>query len=80
MIPVIAAHTPSSSSVRTYIHCIQYFINDQFQQYDYGSEAANKDKYGVPSPPKYSLDKVTCPTVIFYGENDLLCRPEVSAK
>ncbi|XP_021951697.1 lipase member K isoform X2 [Folsomia candida] len=75
-LPVVAGHTPSSSSVRTYIHCLQYFINSEFQQYDYGSADANLQAYGQPTPLKYDLTKVTCPTVIFYGENDLLCRPQ----
>jgi lysosomal acid lipase/cholesteryl ester hydrolase len=75
-LPVIAGHTPSSSSVRTYIHCVQYFINSEFQQYDYGSKELNMEAYGQPFPPKYDLRKTTCPTAIFYGENDLLCRPK----
>jgi len=76
MLPVVAGHTPSSSSIRTYIHCLQYFVNSDFKQYDYGSEAENLEAYGQAEPPKYDLSRVTCPTVIYYGENDLLCRPE----
>jgi len=74
-LPVLAAHSPSSTSVRTYIHCLQYLSKPFFRQYDYGPEE-NIQKYGQPHPKSYDVKKVTTPIVIFYGENDLLCRPE----
>jgi len=45
--------------------------------YDHGSPEANLNAYGKSTPPKYDLAKVTAPVAIFWGANDMLCRPEV---
>jgi hypothetical protein len=77
--PVLAGHTPSSTSVKTYIHCIQYFNSEVFRQYDHGSPEMNEKVYGQPTPDTYDLSKVTCPVTIFWGQNDMVCRPEVKS-
>lgn len=40
---------------------------ETFARYDYGSDDANYNKYGVPSPPNYELSLLKFPIAIFAG-------------
>ena len=46
----------------------------------YDHKDKNKKIYGRNDPPKYDLRKVTVPVAIFWGENDIICVPEVMTR
>eukprot|EP00092_Neocalanus_flemingeri_P010625 GFUD01011447.1.p1 GENE.GFUD01011447.1~~GFUD01011447.1.p1 ORF type:complete len:260 (-),score=61.54 GFUD01011447.1:51-830(-) len=75
LLPVIMSHTPAGTSSRTLLHFAQGVTSGRFRQFDQGSEEDNMDRYGSPVPPAYSLAKVTCPVVLYWGENDWLAHP-----
>lgn len=54
-----------------------YFFAGAFRKFDYGTNQ-NLRLYGSTSPPKYNLEKVKTPVIIFYSENDFLTHPTVS--
>jgi len=60
--PVYVSHYPSGTSVRNMLHWGQSVRKGTMSMYDYGSEAANMDEYGQPSPPAYNLSSID-PTV-----------------
>ena len=53
-----------------------FYSSEGFQQFDYGSEL-NQVKYSQGSPPNYDLRAVTCPTAIYWAENDYMAPPQV---
>lgn len=53
------------------------FFADGIQKFDYGNAAENLKHYNSLSPPKYELEKITCPIAIMWSENDVICTPEV---
>jgi len=76
LLPVIVGHTPAGTSSRTVLHFAQGVQSGRFREFDFGDEQRNIDEYGVASPPEYSLQHVTCPVLLYWGENDWLTQPE----
>jgi pimeloyl-ACP methyl ester carboxylesterase len=70
-LPVILAHTPTTSSTKTLIHFLQAIHSGKFRKYDYGG-FRNKFIYGQWSPPKYDLSKVKVPVALYHASNDML--------
>ncbi|KAF2365992.1 AB-hydrolase lipase domain [Trinorchestia longiramus] len=73
-LPVILAHTPAGTSLRTLLHFLQIGKADRFQDYDFGL-FGNLRRYRQTSPPAFNLTKVTAPVAAFYSENDWLAPP-----
>eukprot|EP00122_Pirum_gemmata_P001762 Pgem_evm1s1590 len=71
-LPIQLAHTPAGTSVKNVLHFALNHKNQRFGQYDYGSAALNKKKYGTSEPPLYDFDRYEVPTTLIYGTNDLL--------
>ena len=71
MIPIYLGHLPAGAATKQLLHYAQLFDSGKFRQYDYG-RAGNKKKYGQPTPPEYDLSKMTIPTFLHYGLNDLM--------
>lgn len=60
---------PSGAGYKNFFHYAQ-LINSPtptFARYDYGSDNANYDKYGVPNPPSYDLSLISFPVAVFAG-------------
>ena len=53
------------------------FTTDGMQKFDYGTEG-NRQRYGSPLPPRYPVSAVTCPTALYWTQNDHLSAPEVT--
>ncbi|CAG7722282.1 unnamed protein product [Allacma fusca] len=70
-LPVILAHTPTTSSTKTLIHFLQAISSGKFRKYDFGS-FRNKFIYGQWTPPKYDLSKVKVPVALYHAPNDML--------
>jgi len=73
-LPVIVAHTPAGASTRTVVHYAQEINSKKFLHFDWGRKE-NMIRYGQEKPPEYSLDKVTCPVVLCWSDNDILADP-----
>ncbi|KAF2887743.1 hypothetical protein ILUMI_18430 [Ignelater luminosus] len=71
LIPVILWNTPAGSSVKQLIHYMQMHLSKAFQQYDYGKQM-NLKKYGQSKPPKYHLNRVTTPHLLYRGSDDTI--------
>merc|ERR550519_2725915 len=69
------SHDPAGTSVQNMIHLAQLVRSKKFAKYDYGF-LLNVVRYGSFSPPDYKLENVKIPTVIFWGDNDILADPE----
>ncbi|KAI5646270.1 alpha/beta hydrolase fold domain-containing protein [Phthorimaea operculella] len=70
-VPVIAAHYPSSFSMKQVIHYGQLVKSGKFRRYDYGPDR-NMAVYGSEQPPDYALDKISTPVALYYSRaNDL---------
>ncbi|XP_076665763.1 lipase 3 isoform X2 [Andrena cerasifolii] len=74
MLPLILGHFPAGSSAKQMIHYSQSIISGSFRKFDYGA-TENLKIYGSTQPPKYDLEKVKTPIVMFYSENDFLTDP-----
>lgn len=68
------AHSPAGSGWRNLVHYAQVIKAKQFQRYDYGTEQ-NKKLYGQELPPKYALDAIKTPMVLYHGDIDELANP-----
>jgi len=44
--------------------------------FDYENQEMNMKMYGEASPPDYNLAMVTCPVLLYWGENDWLAHPK----
>ncbi|XP_011498382.1 PREDICTED: lipase 3-like [Ceratosolen solmsi marchali] len=62
-------HYPQGSSVDTILHYRQIMISGKFRQYDFGPDV-NYIYYKNVTPPEYPLERITVPTVLYYGMND----------
>jgi len=51
---------------------------ESFRKFDYGIKT-NLALYGSTQPPKYILERVKVPMVIFYSENDYITHHTVSS-
>ena len=76
LLDTITHHTPAGASTFTFLHYGQEVNSGGFHAFDYG-EQVNLEKYGTKQPPSYDLGKVTCPTVLYYGDNDWLAQDVV---
>lgn len=47
-------------------------IPGKFRHYDYETPTRNLEYYGQVEPPEYDLQKITAPSVVFWGPNDPL--------
>lgn len=74
MLPLILGHFPAGASAKQIIHYSQSILSGSFRKFDYGV-TENLKIYGLTQPPKYDLEKVKIPIVIFYSENDFLTDP-----
>ncbi|CAG7730446.1 unnamed protein product [Allacma fusca] len=59
------------SSTKTFVHYAQVRNSDKFRKYDRGT-SENLKCYGSPTPPTYSLSKVTTPVFILPSNQDKL--------
>lgn len=71
MLPLILGHFPAGASAKQIIHYGQLILSGSFRKFDYGAKD-NLRIYGSTQPPKYDLEKVKTPVVIFYSDNDYL--------
>ena len=75
VLPLMAQHMPSGSSLRSLIHYKQLIEsnkhNPKFQKFDFGL-VENLKKYGQKSPPAYDLNLIRSPVRSFIGVDDLL--------
>jgi len=75
LLPEILRHTPAGTSARTLQHFAQGVNTGRFSMFDQGSERENMLAYGSPLPPEYTLSRVRCPVVLYWGQNDWLAHP-----
>lgn len=66
ILPVLAQHEPSSTSVNNMIHWSSGTRTGTFCEFDYG-EIENLRRYNQKKPPCYNLKKITIPVALFYG-------------
>ncbi|CAB3373679.1 Hypothetical predicted protein [Cloeon dipterum] len=76
LLPLILGHTPAGASTQTVLHFLQEVNSGKFRQYDEGTAAGNRRKYGTPEPPEYDLSKIEVPVYMHYGLNDYLAAEE----
>lgn len=74
LLPIILAHNPAGTSVKTLLHFAQEITAKNFQQYDYGPEE-NIKIYNCSHPPKYNLSNIIAPVAFYYAKNDILADP-----
>ncbi|KAG0704765.1 Lipase 3 [Chionoecetes opilio] len=74
-LPVLLAHTPAGTSVRTVSHYLQLVNSGSFSQYNYG-KLPNLAQYGSFTPPEYKLQHVTVPVALFWSAADWLAAPQ----
>jgi len=75
-IQVYVSNTPAGTSSQNMMHWLQGVNIPAFQKLDFGSEEANLEHYGTPTPPLYDLGKMVVPTALFAGQHDYLADPE----
>jgi len=66
----------SGTSYRTLCHFAQGIRTGKFTQWDFPTEDENLEHYGSRRPSQYDLSKVTCPVILYWGENDWLSQPQ----
>ncbi|XP_067204975.1 lipase 3-like isoform X2 [Linepithema humile] len=71
LLPMLLAHFPSGTSVKTIAHFVQGVSSNKFRAYDYGREK-NMQIYNATIPPDYDLSRITVPIALMYGTNDLI--------
>ncbi|XP_067206779.1 lipase 3-like [Linepithema humile] len=69
LLPMILAHFPSGTSVKTVLHYIQAINSGKFRAYDYGRQK-NMQIYNATVPPDYDLSRITVPIALIHGNND----------
>ncbi|XP_054002055.1 lipase 3-like isoform X1 [Hylaeus anthracinus] len=74
MLPLIFGHFPAGVSAKQLVHYSQSILSGSFRKFDYGA-SENLKIYGSTQPPKYDLENVKIPIMIFYSENDFLTDP-----
>lgn len=73
--PIYAAHNPAGTSSQNIAHFGQMVNSNKMQKFDYYNPLKNLAKYGQITPPAYSVEKMTVPTVLFTGKLDALSDP-----
>lgn len=68
--------TPATASTWQIVHYLQLINSHRFTAFNYGSEAANRARYGAdhPTPPEYPLQRIppSMPMMIVRSSNDYL--------
>jgi lysosomal acid lipase/cholesteryl ester hydrolase len=77
LLPQILGHIPAGASTMTMLHYLQEVSSGKFQQYNEGTDTANRRRYGTTEPPKYDLSKVRVPIYLHYSHNDYLSAVKV---
>jgi len=67
-------HFPSGTSIQNVLHYAQSINSGKFQKFDFGKKG-NQKHYHQDTPPEYPLSAWNVPSIIFYGEKDLLADP-----
>jgi len=71
----IVAHEPSGTSSRNIHHFGQAVNTQEFCAYNFPTPEENLAAYGSEEPPKYKLEEVTCPVLLFWGQKDWMAQP-----
>ncbi|XP_065321807.1 gastric triacylglycerol lipase-like [Gordionus sp. m RMFG-2023] len=74
LVPVLASHVPSGTSSKNFVHFAQLITSKKFQKFDFGL-LKNLAIYRSSTPPDYDLSKYDVPTVILWGDQDLMAGP-----
>jgi len=74
MLPTIVQHLPAGTSTFTVLQYAQEINVQDFVGFDWGSEEANMEHHGQPTPPKYILEDVNTPIALYWGDNDWLAQ------
>ncbi|KAK3184446.1 hypothetical protein Dsin_031732 [Dipteronia sinensis] len=71
---VFLEHEPQSTATKNMIHVAQMVRKGTIAKYDYGSEDANMNHYGQPTPPVYDMTGIPndFPLLLSYGGKDYL--------
>jgi pimeloyl-ACP methyl ester carboxylesterase len=72
--PVYKSYIMSGFSTIPINHVIRMFALGRWEEYDWGP-AENMRRYGRENTELHDLSKVTVPTLLVYGKNDLLMGP-----
>ncbi|NWX51860.1 LIPM Lipase, partial [Steatornis caripensis] len=75
-VDVYLAQSPAGTSVQNIIHWSQEARSGKFQAYDWGSLKKNIEIYQQATPPLYNVEKMTVPTAVWTGGQDLLADPK----
>ncbi|KYM76677.1 Lipase 3 [Atta colombica] len=70
-LPDILSYFPAGTSVQTLGHYYQNAHMNDFRSYDYGT-AENYKRYKQKTPPRYDLEKIIAPMILFYAANDMV--------
>lgn len=73
-VPVYSAHL-GGSSMQNLNHYMQIARKPGFSMYDFGSAAANQQRYGQPVPPLYNLSNMHVDLACFVGAKDAFADP-----
>ena len=71
----IVSHEPSGTSSRNIHHFGQAVNTQEFCAYNFPTPEENLAAYGSEEPPKYKLEEVTCPVLLFWGQKDWMAQP-----
>ncbi|XP_053167360.1 lysosomal acid lipase/cholesteryl ester hydrolase [Hemicordylus capensis] len=71
-VDVYSSHCPAGTSVQNMIHWSQAVKSGELKAFDWGSKAKNMAHYNQPTPPFYSVKKMTVPTALWTGGHDWL--------
>lgn len=75
--PIVFLQNPGGISLKSLHHYGQIVQGDgTFRMYDHGSNK-NLIKYNSVIPPEYPLQKISVPTYLIHGSQDILTTPEV---
>jgi len=72
---IVVAHEPSGTSSRNLHHFGQCVTSGVFRAYRFRTEEENMATYGLVEPPRYDLEMVTCPVMLYWGDSDWLAQP-----
>ncbi|CAL4083703.1 unnamed protein product [Meganyctiphanes norvegica] len=73
--PIIEAHNPAGSSIRSIAHYGQLLSSRGFTAYDYGRQR-NLLEYGSVYAPELCLQRAQVPVALYWGEGDIISHPE----
>jgi len=73
--PNFATHAVGGTSILVVMQLIQQVLNPGFRHFDYGAKN-NLRVYHQETAPDYDIGKVTVPTYLYYGVNDIIATKE----